>query len=37
MAEPVSVGVWAARKTSIGPGDRVLVTEPVRSACTPLR
>jgi L-iditol 2-dehydrogenase len=26
MAEPVSVGVWAARKTSIGPGDRVLVT-----------
>ena len=26
MAEPVSVGVWAARKTAIGPGDRVLVT-----------
>ena len=26
MAEPVSVGVWAARNTSIGPGDRVLVT-----------
>jgi L-iditol 2-dehydrogenase len=26
MAEPVSVGVWAARKTSIVAGDRVLVT-----------
>ena len=26
MAEPVSVGVWAARKTSVGAGDRVLVT-----------
>ena len=26
MAEPVSVGVWAARKTFVGPGDRVLVT-----------
>ncbi|TXN32346.1 NAD(P)-dependent alcohol dehydrogenase [Lacisediminihabitans profunda] len=26
MAEPVSVGVWAARKARVGPGDRVLVT-----------
>lgn len=26
MAEPVSVGVWAARKTGITGGDRVLVT-----------
>ena len=26
MAEPVSVGVWAAQKAQIGPGDRVLVT-----------
>jgi L-iditol 2-dehydrogenase len=26
MAEPVSVGVWANRKASVGPGDRVLVT-----------
>jgi L-iditol 2-dehydrogenase len=26
MAEPVSVGVWAARKARIGVGDRVLVT-----------
>ncbi len=26
MAEPVSVGVWAARKAQISPGDRVLVT-----------
>jgi L-iditol 2-dehydrogenase len=26
MAEPVSVGVWAARKAAIAPGDRVLVT-----------
>jgi L-iditol 2-dehydrogenase len=26
MAEPVSVGIWAARKTSITGGDRVLVT-----------
>lgn len=26
MAEPVSVGVWAARKAGITPGDRVLVT-----------
>jgi len=26
MAEPVSVGVWAARKADIGPGDRVLIT-----------
>lgn len=26
MAEPVSVGVWAARRSGIGPGDRVLVT-----------
>jgi len=26
MAEPVSVGVWAARKAGIGAGDRVLVT-----------
>lgn len=26
MAEPVSVGVWAARKTGIGGGDRVLIT-----------
>jgi L-iditol 2-dehydrogenase len=26
MAEPVSVGVWAARKAGISPGDRVLVT-----------
>ncbi|MDM4763802.1 NAD(P)-dependent alcohol dehydrogenase [Galbitalea sp. SE-J8] len=26
MAEPVSVGVWAARKASITVGDRVLVT-----------
>ncbi len=26
MAEPVSVGVWAARKAQVRPGDRVLVT-----------
>lgn len=26
MAEPVSVGVWAARRSGISPGDRVLVT-----------
>ncbi|AZH79319.1 NAD(P)-dependent alcohol dehydrogenase [Microbacterium sp. Y-01] len=26
MAEPVSVGVWAARKAGVGIGDRVLVT-----------
>ncbi|HET9649719.1 MAG TPA: NAD(P)-dependent alcohol dehydrogenase [Microlunatus sp.] len=26
MAEPVSVGIWAARKTGVGGGDRVLVT-----------
>ncbi|HEY0239880.1 MAG TPA: NAD(P)-dependent alcohol dehydrogenase [Friedmanniella sp.] len=26
MAEPVSVGVWAARKCGVGGGDRVLVT-----------
>ena len=26
MAEPVSVGVWAARKAGVGGGDRVLVT-----------
>lgn len=26
MAEPVSVGIWAAQKAHIGPGDRVLVT-----------
>jgi L-iditol 2-dehydrogenase len=26
MAEPVSVGIWAARKTGITGGDRVLVT-----------
>jgi L-iditol 2-dehydrogenase len=26
MAEPVSVGIWAARKTQLGGGDRVLVT-----------
>jgi L-iditol 2-dehydrogenase len=26
MAEPVSVGVWAAQKAQIGAGDRVLVT-----------
>lgn len=26
MAEPVSVGVWAAQKARVGPGDRVLVT-----------
>ena len=26
MAEPVSVGVWAARRARIAPGDRVLVT-----------
>ena len=26
MAEPVSVGVWAARKVGLGGGDRVLVT-----------
>lgn len=26
MAEPVSVGVWAARKAGISPGDNVLVT-----------
>jgi L-iditol 2-dehydrogenase len=26
MAEPVSVGVWAARKAGITPGDHVLVT-----------
>src|SRR4051794_9460936 len=26
MAEPVSVGVWAARLAAITPGDRVLVT-----------
>jgi L-iditol 2-dehydrogenase len=26
MAEPVSVGVWAARRAAITPGDRVLVT-----------
>ena len=26
MAEPVSVGVWVARKCSVGGGDRVLVT-----------
>ena len=26
MAEPVSVGIWAARKAHITPGDRVLVT-----------
>lgn len=26
MAEPISVGIWAARKAHITPGDRVLVT-----------
>lgn len=26
MAEPVSVGVWAARRSAISPGDRVLIT-----------
>ncbi len=26
MAEPVSVGIWAARKAGIAPGDKVLVT-----------
>lgn len=26
MAEPVSVGVWAARRAGVSPGDRVLVT-----------
>lgn len=26
MAEPVSVGVWAARRAGISPGDRILVT-----------
>lgn len=26
MAEPVSVGIWAAKKALVGPGDRVLVT-----------
>ena len=26
MAEPVSVGIWAARKTQLSAGDRVLVT-----------
>jgi L-iditol 2-dehydrogenase len=26
MAEPVSVGIWAAQKAHIAPGDRVLVT-----------
>lgn len=26
MAEPVSVGIWAARKGNVRPGDRVLVT-----------
>ena len=26
LAEPVSVGVWAARRAAITPGDRVLVT-----------
>lgn len=26
MAEPVSVGIWAARKCGVGGGDRVLVT-----------
>ena len=26
MAEPVSVGVWAARKAKVTPGDRVLIT-----------
>lgn len=26
MAEPVSVGVWAARRSAIAPGDRVLIT-----------
>lgn len=26
MAEPVSVGIWAARRAGISPGDRVLVT-----------
>ena len=26
MAEPVSVGIWAAQKAHITPGDRVLVT-----------
>src|ERR671913_2649985 len=26
LIEPLSVGVWAARKADVGPGDRVLVT-----------
>ena len=26
MAEPVSVGIWAARKCGVTGGDRVLVT-----------
>jgi L-iditol 2-dehydrogenase len=26
MAEPVSVGIWAARKTALAGGDRVLIT-----------
>ena len=26
MAEPVSVGIWAAQKANVSPGDRVLVT-----------
>jgi len=26
MAEPVSVGIWAARKSAVAGGDRVLIT-----------
>src|SRR6266568_3869691 len=32
LVEPLSVGVWACRKARAGPGSRVLVAAPARSA-----
>ena len=37
MAEPVSVGIWAAQKAHITPGDRVLVTGAGPIGLSPLR
>ena len=34
LIEPLSVGVWAAQKASIQPGDRVWSSGPGRSACS---
>ena len=37
MAEPVSVGIWAARKSAVTGGDRVLITGAARSASSRAR